>query len=46
MPEGIKIDSELGKIPVEMNLLIHFHGEMFPYVVDYGLTKTKEGKLA
>nr|WP_297268365.1 hypothetical protein [uncultured Prevotella sp.] len=46
VPEGMKVDSELGKIPVEMDLLIHFHCKMFPKVVDYGLTKTKDGELA
>lgn len=46
VPEGMKVDSELGKIPVEMDFLIHFQSEMFPEVVDYGLAQTEEGKLA
>lgn len=46
VPEGMKVDSELGKIPVEMDFMIHFQSEMFPEVVDYGLEKTKDGELA
>lgn len=46
VPEGMKVESELGKIPVEMDLLIHFQSKMFPEVVDYGLTLTEDGELA
>lgn len=46
VPEEMKTDTELGKIPVVMDFYIHYKSDMFLPVVDYGLEKTKKGDLA